>query len=379
MIYLDYSATTKTDDEVLDTFVKCSREFIGNPNSLHKLGVKSKEMIDSATNQIAKLLNVKNGEIIYTSGSSESNNLAIKGICEKYKNRGSHIITTSLEHSSIYGPIDYLIDLGYSVDFVKLDSNGQVDLDDLDRLITDDTVLVSINAVNSEIGILQPLNDIARIVHKKNKCYFHCDLTQAIGKVEVNLSNIDLASFSAHKFFGIKGIGVLIKKEKISLMPQIHGGKSTTIYRSGTPCLPLIVSLSKALRLSLVDLDKRYDYVKELNEYLKEKLLKFNKVKINSNSVCIPHILNISVLGVKPETFLHALEEYDIYISTQSACSSNNTKSKAVYALTHDDKRASSSIRISLSYKTTKEELEEFLKVFRKCYEKLEGLNNENS
>ena len=379
MIYLDYSATTKTDDEVLDTFVKCSREFIGNPNSLHKLGVKSKKMIDSATSQIAKLLNVKNEEIIYTSGSSESNNLAIKGICEKYKNRGKHIITTGLEHSSIYGPIDYLIDLGYSVDFVKLDSNGQVDLSDLERLITNDTILVSINAVNSEIGILQPLDKISELVHKNNKCFFHCDLTQAIGKINVDLSNIDLASFSAHKFFGIKGIGVLIKKEKISLMPQIHGGKSTTIYRSGTPCLPLIVSLSKALRLSLVDLDKRYNYVKELNEYLKEELLEFDKVIINSNSVCIPHILNISVLGVKPETLLHALEEYEIYISTQSACSSNSTKSKAVYALTKDDKRASSSIRISLSYKTTKEELKIFLDAFKECYDRLEGLNNENS
>ena len=379
MIYLDYSATTKTEDEVLDTFVKCSREFIGNPNSLHELGVKSKEMITASTKQIGKLLNLKNEEIIYTSGSSESNNLAIKGICEKYKNRGKHIITTELEHSSIYGPIDYLIDLGYSVDFVKIDSNGQVDLDDLERLITDDTILVSINAVNSEIGILQPLKEIANIVHKNKKCFFHSDLTQAIGKVNVDLSYIDLASFSAHKFFGIKGIGVLIKKEKISLTPQINGGKSTTVYRSGTPCLPLIVSLSKALRLALTDLDKRYEYVKELNEYLKKELLKYDKVRINSNSVSIPHILNISVLDVKPETFLHALEEYQIYISTQSACSSNTTRSKAVYALTQDEKRASSSIRISLSYKTTKDELKIFLDAFDECYKKLEGLGYENN
>ena len=379
MVYLDYSATTKTDDDVLDTFVKCSHEFIGNPNSLHKLGVKSKEIIDASTEQVAKLLNVKAEEIIYTSGSSESNNLAIKGICERYKNRGKHIITTELEHSSIYGPINYLIDLGYSVDFVKLDSNGQVDLDDLERLITDDTILVSVNAVNSEIGILQPLNKISDIVHKNNKCFFHSDLTQAIGKVSVDLSYIDLASFSAHKFFGIKGIGVLIKKEKISLMPQINGGKSTTIYRSGTPCLPLIVSLSRALRLALTDLDERYKYVKEINEYLKKELLKYDKVRINSNSVSIPHILNISVLDVKPETFLHALEEYEIYISTQSACSSNTTRSKAVYALVQDEKRASSSIRISLSYKTTKEEIKIFLDAFDECYKKLEGLSNENN
>lgn len=371
MVYLDYSATTKTSDEVLDTFVRCSKEFIGNPNSLHTLGVKSKNMIDSATKQVANLLNIKENEIIYTSGASESNNLAIKGICEKYKNRGKHIITTSLEHSSIYGPIDYLIDNGYSVDFVKLDEFGRIDLEDLKNLITDETILVSINAVNSEIGILQPIEKIANIIKKYPKCFFHSDMTQAIGKIKVDISNIDLVSFSAHKFFGIKGIGVLIKKDKIELEPLIHGGKSTTVYRSGTPCLPLIVSTSKALRLALENIDDKVSYVRELNTYLKDKLSSYEKVKINSNDKCIPHILNISILGVKPETMLHALERYEIYISTQSACSSSNSKSKAVLALTHDHSRASSSIRISLSYITTKEEIDEFIKYFDICYKEL--------
>ena len=371
MVYLDYSATTKTSDEVLDTFVKCSKEFIGNPNSLHELGVKSKNMIDSATKQIANLLNIKENEIIYTSGASESNNLAIKGICEKYKNRGKHIITTSLEHSSIYGPIDYLIDNGFSVDFVKLDSNGQVDLEDLKKIIRDDTILVSINAVNSEIGISQPIDEISKIVNEHHKCFFHCDMTQAIGKIPVDISNIDLVSFSAHKFFGIKGIGVLVKKEKIELTPLIHGGKSTTVYRSGTPCLPLIVSISKALRLALENLNKKVEYVNELNINLKNMLKEYDKVKINSNDKCIPHILNISILGVKPETMLHALERKEIYISTQSACSASNSKSKAVYALTNDNERASSSIRISLSYLTTQKEIEEFIKAFDECYKEL--------
>ena len=371
MIYLDYSATTKTSDEVLDTFIKCSKEFIGNPNSLHELGIKSKNMIDSASKQIANLLNIKENEIIYTSGASESNNLAIKGICEKYKNRGKHIITTSLEHSSIYGPIDYLIDNGYSVDFVKLDSNGQVDLENLKELIKEDTILVSINAVNSEIGILQPIEEISKIVNNYSKCFFHCDMTQAIGKISVDIKNIDLVSFSAHKFFGIKGIGCLIKKEKIELTPLIHGGKSTTVYRSGTPCLPLIVSISKALRLALENLDNKEKQVKELNNYLKHKLEVYDKVKINSNDKCIPHILNISVLGVKPETLLHALEKYGIYISTQSACSASNSKSKAVFALTNDIERASSSIRISISYLTPQEEIKEFLDAFDICYKEL--------
>lgn len=371
MIYLDYSATTEPSEDVLNTFVKCSKEYIGNPNSLHFLGVKSRELIEKATDQISKLLNVKSSEIIYTSGSSESNNLALKGICEKYKNRGKHIITTPLEHSSVYGPIDYLLDNGYKVDFVKLDKNGQVDLKNLKELMTDDTILVSINGVNSEIGIIQPIDEISKIVREYPKSFFHSDMTQAIGKIKISLENIDLVSFSAHKFFGIKGIGVLIKKEKIELSPLIHGGKSTTIYRSGTPCLPLIVSMSKALRLALNDIDQKYDIVYSFNKYLKDKLKKYEKVIINSNEYSVPHILNISIIGVKPETMLHALEKYNIFISTQSACSSSNTKSKAVFALTKSDAVASSSIRISISYNTTKEELDEFLRCFDICYKKL--------
>lgn len=371
MIYLDYSATTKVNDEVLDTFIKCEKEFIGNPNSLHALGVKSKNIIEKATTQIANLLNVKETEIIYTSGASEANNLALKGICEKYKSRGKHIITTKLEHSSILSQINYLIDNGYKIDYVKLDSNGQVDLNDLEEKICNDTILVSICAVNSELGILQPIEKIASIVKKYPKCFFHSDMTQAIGKIKVNLNNIDLISFSAHKFYGLKGIGILIKKEKIELEQLIHGGKSTSIYRSGTPTTSLIVSTSKALRLSLENLDNDIKYVYELNKYLKEKLDKFDKVKINSNDNCIPHILNISIIDVKPETMLHALEKYEIYISTKSACSSNDSLSIPVFELTRDISRANSSVRISISKLTTKEELDKFLKYFEICYEEL--------
>lgn len=374
MIYLDYSATTKTSDEVLDTFIKCSKEFIGNPNSLHGLGVKSRNIIETATKQISNLLNVKENEIIYTSGASESNNLAIKGICDRYKNRGKHIITTKLEHSSVDGPINYLKENGYQIDYVKLNDDGTVNLDDLDKLIRDDTILVSICAVNSELGTKQPINKIGEIVKKHPKCIFHTDVTQAIGKINIDLKNVDLASFSAHKFFGIKGIGILIKKEKIDITPLIHGGKSTTIYRSGTPALPLIVSTSKALRLALENIDNKEKYVKELNTYLKNKLSDYEKVKINSNDMCIPHILNISVLGVKPETMLHALEEYEVYVSTKSACSNSSTKSEAVYAVTHNLDLANSSIRISISNITTKEEIDKFIECFDLCYKKLTNL-----
>ncbi len=371
MIYLDYSATTKTSKEVLDTFVKASTDFIGNPNSLHKLGVDAHNLIDKATKQIADILKVKPDEIIYTSGSSESNNLALKGISLKYQNRGKHIITTEFEHSSIYGPIGYLEKMGFECDFVKTNADGTVDLDNLKSLLRKDTILVSICAVNSEIGIREQIEEIGKVVKENSNAFFHVDATQAIGKINIDLSNVDLASFSAHKFFGIKGIGVLIKKDKIMLEPLIHGGKSTTIFRSGTPALPLIVSTAKALRLAYEDIDSKYNYVTELNNYLKENLSKYDNVYINSNSKCIPHILNLSIIGVKPETMLHALEKYEIYISTQTACSSEKLLSKAVYALTMDEERAKSSIRISLSYKTTKEELDETLKVFDKCYKEL--------
>lgn len=370
MIYLDYSATTPVDKNVLETFNKVTLDFIGNPNSLHTLGVKSKDLIDSSTKLIKKILNLKNSEIIYTSGSSEANNLAIKGICEKYNNRGKHIITTPFEHSSIYGPLNYLSELGYDIDFVNIDSNGQIDLADLKNKLRDDTILVSVVAVNSEIGILQPIDEIKHILKDYKKCFFHVDATQAIGKIKLDISDIDLVSFSAHKFFGLKGIGCLIKKENISLIPQIHGGKSTTNYRSGTPAVALIASLAKALRLIYESLDNDYKQILELNKYLKNKLKKYSEVKINSNDYSIPHILNLSIIGVKPETMLHALEEDEVYISTQSACATG-ASSKAVYALTKDEQRANSSIRISISKLTTKEEIDKFIEVFDKCYKHL--------
>lgn len=372
MIYLDYSATTPTSSEVLESFIKSSNEYFANPNSLHKLGTSANKLIDASTSQIADLLKVKKEEIIYTSGASESNNLALKGIVDKFSNRGKHIITTEFEHSSIYGPLSYLQKYkGVDVDFVKTDEYGRVKLESLESLIRDDTILVSICSVNSEIGIRQPIEKIAKIVKKHPKCFLHVDITQSVGKDYVNLENVDLASFSGHKIFGIKGIGCLIKKENIALEPLIHGGKSTTIFRSGTPALPLIVSLAKALRLALTDLDKKINQVKELNNYLKDNIAKYEKVKINSNDYSIPQILNVSVVGCKPETMQHALEEYDVYISTQTACSKGGEMSKAVYALTHDEERAKSSIRISISYVTTKEEIDGFLDAFDKCYKKL--------
>lgn len=371
MIYLDYCATTPVDKRVLESFNKACLDYVGNPNSMHQLGVNNKKLIEQSTKQIADLLKVKENEIIYTSGSSESNNLAIKGIAYKYQNRGKHIITTVLEHSSVVSPFAFLEQNGFEIDFVPLLEDGTVDLVALKELIREDTILVSICAVNSEVGIIQPINQIAMIVKEHPKCFFHVDMTQSIGKIDIPLKNIDLVSFSGHKIFGLKGVGALIKKEKIILEPLIHGGKSTTHFRSGTPATPLIVSLAKALRLSLENLDEKYNHILKLNQKLKETLEKYDGVYINSNDKCLPHVLNISIPSIKPETFQHALEQYEIYISTQTACSTKGNPSKAVYAVTKDNQKAISSLRISLSYLTTEEEISKFLEAFDKCYQEL--------
>ena len=373
MIYLDYSATTPVEESVLNSFVETTKKMIGNPNSLHKLGTDAKTLIDAATKQIASILGVKKEEIIYTSGASEANNTAIKGICLKYQNRGKHIITTRLEHSSVIEPLNYLKSLGFEIEYVNLTEDGKVDLDDLKKKLRDDTILVTITSMNSELGIREPIDEIGKLLKDYPKVFFHSDITQSIGKEKINLENVDLASLSAQKFYGMKGIGALIKKENIVIEPLIHGGKSTTKDRSGTPATPLIVSMAKALRLASENLEEKEKKVKELNEYLRGELEKAS-ITINSPKDAIPNILNISIENIKPETILHALEEKDIYISTKTACSSNKNISDAVLALTKSEEKASHSLRISISYKTTKEELETFVKELVKIRNELSKL-----
>lgn len=370
MIYLDNSATTMVDDRVLETFNKVCKNYPGNSNSLHSLGIKSKELEEYATEKISNLLGVKPSEIIYTSGASESNNTVLKGVASKYKNRGNHIITTPLEHSSVLETCKYLENKGFIIDYVKIKDNGLMDIDDLERLLTDNTILVSVAYVDSELGIRQDIDTISKIVKKHPKCYFHVDATQAIGKIKVDPTSIDFISMSAHKIFGLKGIGLLIKKDNIVIDNLIHGGKSTTIYRSGTPALPLICSLMKALELVIPNIDKNYEYVSSLSRKIKDNLKKYDNIHINSTENSIPYIINFSVIGVKPETFIHTMEEEDIYLSTKSACSTSDI-SLSVDSIYHNREISMSSIRISLSYKNTEEEIDKFIKVFDKIYNKL--------
>lgn len=374
MVYLDYSATTPVDKRVLESFDKATIEYNGNANSLHVEGLKAKELMESAVNQVATLLKVKQDEIIFTSGASEANNLAIKGIVEN--SSGKTIITTKLEHSSILSCVDFLEKKGYIIKYVNIKDNGQIDLDQLEELIDNDTVLVSICEVNSEIGIIQNVDEIGKILKKYPRVVFHVDGTQAVGKKQINLENIDLYSFSAHKIYGLKGIGCLVKKENINLVPLIHGGKSQTVYRAGTPPVALMVSLAKALRLVLMDLDNNIKYVEELRKKLISGLKKIDSVIINSNDYCVPHIINFSVLNIKPETLLHSLEEDEIYLSTKTACSSSEDLSLSVLELTKDEEKAKSSLRISLSVLTKYNEIDYFLEKLKEKIERLKSIGN---
>ena len=370
MIYLDYSATTPVNPEVLDSLVKVSKDYIGNPNSMHNLGVKSRALLKSATRQIADCLNVKMEEIIYTSGATEANNTALLGVALRYKNRGNHIILSKLEHPSEYVLANYLENLGFRISYVNNDSDGLIDLDDLKSLITDKTILVSIVGVNSEVGVRQPLKTIRQIIKKENpNTIFHSDLTQALGKVAINLNDVDLASFSGHKIYGPKGIGLLYKSEKVDIVPLIHGSSKDFPLRAGTPPLPLIVALSKAIRLCLMDLDKKELYFKKLNEKIVDDLSHYPNLKFNNTKYSIYHVINISLMDIKPESFVHAMEDHEVYISTNTACSSGEL-STSVMAIYGDKKRAMTTIRISLSCNTTMDEVNKFLTFFHGEYQR---------
>lgn len=371
MIYLDYSATTPVDEGVLDSYVKVTRDYIANANSIHTLGVRSKELLMQATNQIADIFNCHPKELIFTSGASESNTTAVKGVAFKYASRGKHIITSKLEHKSILEVMGFLSSIGYEVSFVNILPNGQIDLKDLESLIRDDTILVSICAVNSETGFKQPLKTIRQIINKKNpNVIFHSDLTQALGKTKFYLSDLDLASFSSHKIYAPKGIGILYKKRDLQIDTLIYGTTENCPFRGGTPALPLVVAFSKAIRLMNDNFDKNVKKCEKLKSELLKGLSKY-PIQINSNDLCVPQIVNFSLLKIKSETFVHALEKYEVYVSTTTACSSLE-ESVVLKAISNGNKDVSTtSIRVSLSHLTSMEDIHDFLNIFDKVWNEL--------
>ena len=374
MIYLDYSATTPVDLEVFDTLSKVTKNFVGNANSIHSLGQKSSELLESATKQIADIFGVNPSEIVYTSGATEANNMALIGTALANHKKGKHIIVSKLEHPSIYAICDYLKTMGFEISYVNNDKEGLIDFDDLKEKVREDTILVSICAVNSEIGIRQPLKMIRQIIKKENMgTIFHSDMTQAIGKVSVNMHDVDLASMSGHKIFGPKGIGFLYKSSMVKITPLIYGSGKSNDLKPGTPPLPLIAALSKAIRLANDSLEKKERFVSLLNDKITSSLSKYPNIIINKTKYSIPQILNISVMDVMPEVMVHALDKHEIYLSTNTACSSGDI-SNSVIAIYNDINRAKHTLRISLSYVTTTEEVNKFLEIFKEEYEKLSNL-----
>lgn len=371
MLYLDYAANTPVDQRVMDYYIEHSNRYIANPNSSHPLGKEAHARMEEVTEHIAALLGVKPSEIIYTSGASEANNLAIKGVVQAYKHDGKHIISTCLEHSSVSGALTYLQTLGYEIDLVDITSDGLIDLSHLKELLRKDTVLVSVCYVDSELGVKQPIAQLGELLAKYPSCRLHVDATQAVGKLPLSMDNIDLLTFAPHKFFGMNGCGILVRKEQVVLEPLHHGGISTTIYRSGTPALALAASTEKALELAVEEQEERNHLVQQLHDTLILKLTGYKKVRINSTRYSIPHIINLSIQGVKAALFQEALSQEGICVSIKSACSVVNAPSRPVYAVTKDKKNAMCSWRISLSHWTTMAELEHFLQVFDRCYTKL--------
>ncbi len=367
MIYFDNAATTKINKEVLASFNKVNEKYFANPASNHKLGLEVLSLEDTARNQIAKILNRTESEIIFTSGASESNNLAIKGTCLKYKNRGNHIITTKVEHPSVLNVFKQMHDLyNFDVTYLDVNKDGVVELDTLKKAIKEDTILVSIMSVNNEVGSINDIASIGKYLKQFPKIIFHSDATQAIGKINIDFSDVDLLTMSAHKLNGFKGSGLLLRKRNIDLVPLIDGGGQEYALRSGTNNFPYEVALAKTLRIAFENMATRYEYVSKIHDYMYEKLSSLDGIRINSPKDGSPYIINFSV-NKKASVVQEGLSLKEIYVSTKSACSSKKKPySYVIEAMGYDIERATNAIRVSFSYENTLEEVSLFIEELQK-------------
>lgn len=369
-IYLDNSATTQALPEVVKAAASALENNYGNPSSLHQKGLEAEKILKKTRKLAADYLNVEAKELIFTSGGTESNNLAIRGIVEKYKQRGKHIITSTIEHSSVANLFSALEKEGWEIDRVSVNSKGEIDLKKLKSLIRKDTVLISIMHVNNEIGTIQPVKKIAKIIKNINPlCFFHVDGVQAAGKVYLDLGSnqIDLYSISGHKIHGPKGIGLLYFKKGIELKPLLYGGGQEKNIRSGTENIPGIAGLAEAIKKlpKLSSKNPKDQKLDKLREYSWQKLKKIEEVVINSPQNGAPQIINFSIPGIKGETMLHALENKGIYLSTGSACSSKEKGSRIINACGLSQEKSESVLRMSLNRKITKNDIDYFIKILK--------------
>ena len=370
-IYLDYSANTPVDADVLACFCETERRCIGNANAKHSAGCESKDVLTDSLNRMAAALGAQPSEVILTSGASEANNTAMKGILRASRHVGRHVITSALEHASVSGCLTAMQEQGADIDVVSVGRDGRVDVEELAGLLRRDTVLVTLPMVDSELGVIQPVQEVAALLKDYPNCRLHVDATQAVGKIPVTFANADTMSLAAHKFYGLNGSGLLLKREKLAMEPLIHGGASASLYRSGTPPVGLTAALALALEKATAAQPERIAYVRTLNDQLRTALTAYSRVQINSPDHAVPHILNLSVQGVRGSAFAQALDARGVCVSVKSACSVEGTPSRAVFAVSRDKQRAMNSFRISLSHLTTQEELTRFLTQFDACYKEL--------
>ena len=358
MVYLDHAAGSFVYESVKKEYIKCLDNY-ANPNSVHERGLQNKEIIDAKTKEIANMLGVTSDSIIYTSGATESNNLAIFGVAYRYKNYGKHIIISSIEHTSITAPVTKLQQEGFSVSVLNV-VNGHIDINELKSLIRDDTILVSITALDSEVGCIINIDEVSECLKGYEHIFMHVDASQKFGKLKVNLNNFDLVTINPHKFHGLLGIGLLIKSERVFLEPMILGGKSVTVYRSGTPDVAMVSSTCTAIKEALTSMEENTRLVTVLRERLINYLKDNPKVIINSPKDGSPYILNFSVLSTNSEQLVKLLSDREIYVSHKTSCCPVKTPSKIVYAITHNKALSLSSIRVSFSEVTTIEEIDLF-------------------
>ncbi len=368
-IYLDNSATTKCFAEVAELMTKIMCEDYGNPSSMHLKGVEGEKYIRQAKEVIAKNLKVSEKEIFFTSGGTESDNLAIIGCAMANRRRGNHLITTMIEHPAVLQTMQYLESIGFRVTYLPVDEYGMIHLEDLERAITKETILVSIMHTNNEIGSLQPVFEAGVVIKRKNpNTLFHVDAVQGYGKFRIlpKKMNIDLLSVSGHKIHGPKGIGFLYIGEKVKIQPIIFGGGQQKGMRSGTENVPAIAGLAKAVELIYASLDEEVEKMYQLKGYFISQVTKIEGIKINGKTGkdSAPHVVSVSVKGIRSEVLLHSLEERGIYVSAGSACASNKPQTSATLkAIGVEKELLDSTIRFSFSVFTTKEEIDYTVRV----------------
>lgn len=379
MIYLDNSATTKPLPEVLDTFIKVNEMYYANPASIHEAGVESNNLLNSARHQMAKILNTKDEHVLFTGGGTESNNFAIFGITKANGHIGKHIITTEIEHASVLQAMNELENNGYEVDYLKVDSNGVISLDELKEKLRKDTVLVSIMHVNNEIGSIQPIFDAAKIIHENSRAFFHVDAVQSFGKLPLSFNGEngpDLISISGHKIHALKGSGVIAFRKRINIAPYLLGGGQEYGLRSGTVAVPQAVVLSKASRIAYENLNSRMANYEKWHDELYAYLQQFeDEVFIASPKNGAGHILSFSVKQLKGEIMINALQKRGIIVSTSSACSSKQKKlSHVVKAIKVPDEYKNGVLRISFGALNSDQDIQAFKNTFTEIMEELKGV-----